>query len=445
MEKQTRLYVSGVVAAAILGVAAVVLLAPPVRPGMVQPIVLLGALALMAELLGYLLSTAVAGSIAVIPYLGCVLITGNWLAPVAVAAVKIISESQRGNARIKATFNVASHVLGASIAVLVFRALGGVDLLALSNVSLRDATLTIGIPALVAILTSTAVNGFLVSAVIAVSAKRTLPDVWSNSFRSPLGFDLLMGPIIFVFAWMYVAHGPLAALTLWVPILGVRQVHKTNMDLERTNAELLELMVKSIEARDPYTSGHSRRVHHFATIIARAMGLKERDINTVSQAALLHDVGKIHEKYGPILQKADKLTPEEWQIMQQHPADGAELVATMSGLKNIVASIRHHHERWDGTGYPLGLAGEQIPLPARIIMFADTIDAMTSERPYRPGLPSEVVRGELVKCRGKQFDPHISDHVIAETTWRQLFGEEGRAATLRLTVITPDRRVASKM
>ena len=111
----------------------------------------------------------------------------------------------------------------------------------------------------------------------------------------------------------------MAAAALWVPILGLRQVHRTNLELEQTNEELLELMVKSLEARDPYTSGHSRRVQQYSTIIARAIGLSEKQIEQISMAALLHDVGKIYEKYAAVLSKQDKLTPEEWAIIQDHP------------------------------------------------------------------------------------------------------------------------------
>ena len=182
---------------------------------------------------------------------------------------------------------------------------------------------------------------------------------------------------------------------------------------ERTNEELLELMVKSIEARDPYTSGHSRRVQHYSMIVARAAGLAEKEVQTVGRAALLHDVGKIYEKYGPILRKPDRLNAEEWDTMQEHPVDGAELIATMTKLRELVAPVRHHHENWDGTGYPDGLAGELIPQSARIIRFADTIDAMTTERPYRRTKSSEEVRAEIIRCRATQFDPQLVDRLLS--------------------------------
>ena len=115
--------------------------------------------------------------------------------------------------------------------------------------------------------------------------------------------------------------------------------------------------------------------------------------------------------------------------MQEHPIDGANLVATMSGLKEIIPAIRHHHENWDGSGYPDGLSREQIPLAARIISFADTIDAMTSERPYRQPLTEAQVRAEIIRCRGRQFDPEIADRLISSGLWLSLFQPQKRTAT----------------
>jgi putative nucleotidyltransferase with HDIG domain len=228
---------------------------------------------------------------------------------------------------------------------------------------------------------------------------------------------------------VYAAFGSIAGAALWVPILGLRQVHRINLELERTNEELLELMVKSLEARDPYTSGHSRRVQQYSTTIARALGLNDKQVAEVGRAALLHDVGKIHEKYAAVLAKQDKLTIEEWAIIQDHPDDGANLVATMTRLRDIVPAIRHHHENWDGTGYPGQMAGEVIPLASRIIRLADTIDAMTTERPYRGPLTELEVRNEIVRCRGSQFDPDITDRLLSSPLWRSLFSSQSTPST----------------
>ena len=115
--------------------------------------------------------------------------------------------------------------------------------------------------------------------------------------------------------------------------------------------------------------------------------------------------------------------------MQGHPIDSAALVSTVSQLRDVIPAVRHHHENWDGSGYPDRIAGDSIPLASRIIMFADTIDAMTTERPYRPPLDEGAVRGELIRCRGKQFDPQICDALLRSPLWSQLFSQSSPART----------------
>jgi HD-GYP domain-containing protein (c-di-GMP phosphodiesterase class II) len=208
----------------------------------------------------------------------------------------------------------------------------------------------------------------------------------------------------------------------------MRQLYIVNSKLERTNRELLEVMVAAIEARDPYTSGHSRRVAANARIIGSAIGLKSRDVERISVAALIHDVGKIHEVFGPILSKPGRLTPEENAVMKTHPIKSEELAATVSELKDVLPMIRHHHENWDGSGYPDGLAAEAIPVGSRVIMFADTIDAMTTDRPYRAALGEAAVRKELEKFKGVQFDPEIYDRLVNSVDFRLLFHSSGSLA-----------------
>jgi HD-GYP domain-containing protein (c-di-GMP phosphodiesterase class II) len=206
--------------------------------------------------------------------------------------------------------------------------------------------------------------------------------------------------------------------------LGYRELNKVNWQLQQTNQELLQLMVAAIEARDPYTSGHSRRVSRNSRLIAQAIGLREKQVERVAVAALLHDVGKIHEIFAPILSKPGRLTAEENAIMQTHPIKSEELVRTVSQLRDVVAPIRHHHENWDGTGYPDGLVGAAIPIASRIIMFADTIDAMTTDRPYRAALTETQVRAEFVKLRGRQFDPSICDALLSSPIYPKLFDQD---------------------
>jgi len=179
--------------------------------------------------------------------------------------------------------------------------------------------------------------------------------------------------------------------------------------------------VHTVEFRDPYTSGHSQRVSRYSRLIAEIIGLNSKAVERISVAALLHDVGKIHEIFAPILMKPGRLTPEERSVMELHPIKGAELVEKISDLRDIVPAVRHHHENWDGTGYPDRLAGNAIPIAARIIRFADTMDAMLTDRPYRKALSEKEVRSELSRFRAIEFDPEICDALLGSDRFGKFF------------------------
>jgi putative nucleotidyltransferase with HDIG domain len=423
---QTRAagFVLAVIVCAVLMACILYRIDPSVREGSVSAVLVLGILALMGEAWQFMLPRSAVASIAFIPYAAMALVVPNWVVLAAIAAAKFIEASLSRRSVLKSAFNIALFVLMFACTILAYRAMGGTAFLPADGMEARSfasMTRANGIAALIAFCVSFAVNMLLLSTVIALHSGRTVRAVWRENHLSGMGLEMIAAPVVFLFGWVYVAHGAIAAALVWVPILGYRHTIKTSLDLEQTNRELLELMIKSIEARDPYTSGHSRRVQHYAMLIARALGLTEREVEHVSTSALLHDVGKIHEKYGKILTKEDKLSPDEWSLMREHPIDGANLVATMTRLHQFVAPVRHHHENWNGTGYPDGLAGDRIPLASRIIMFADTIDAMTTARPYRGPLGEEVVRAEIIRRRGEQFDPAIADAILSSPVWRHLF------------------------
>jgi putative nucleotidyltransferase with HDIG domain len=183
-------------------------------------------------------------------------------------------------------------------------------------------------------------------------------------------------------------------------------------------------MVKAIEARDPYTSGHSIRVATLAKAIAQETGMSAADVEKVYTAAILHDVGKIHEEFAPLLRKDSKLTAEETALLQTHAVKSAELVGIISTFRGTIQdAVRSHHERWDGAGYPDGLSGETIPLGARIIMISDTTDAMTTDRPYRKRLSVDAVIAELQKYKGSQFDPKLVDITINSVGVRRVISD----------------------
>jgi len=395
---------------------------PVPRGDFLNAALVFGSIGLLARFLSHRTSRDTQGSIAFIPVLASAAIAPHWLTMVVAAAAAFIGQRAFGKDWLKTAFNTSQYALSIGAAILAYRIVGG---LPLHNVGESTA-----LSLVVLFLVFLGVNSASVSGVIAIVNERDFFEVWKKAVLGDLAYDFLSLPIVLFFVWAYASFGPMGALFLAVPLLGIRQLYIVKSKLEQTNRELLELMVAAIEARDPYTSGHSRRVAANSRIISEAIGLKERETERIAIAALLHDVGKIHDVFGPILNKPGRLTPEENAIMKTHPIKSEELAATVSELKDVLPLIRHHHENWDGSGYPDAIAGEAIPLGSRIIMFADTIDAMTTDRPYRAALGEAAVRSEMKKFRGTQFDPAIYDRLLASPEFSRLFST-GKEMPLR--------------
>lgn len=179
-------------------------------------------------------------------------------------------------------------------------------------------------------------------------------------------------------------------------------------------------LLQALRERDPYTYGHCRRVSRNARLLAEAAGLNQYDARVIEYSSLFHDLGKMGIP-DTILLKPGRLTPREEEIMRSHPVKSAEIITPLSSIpffRDVLPGIRHHHERMDGAGYPDGVSGEQIPLTARIILIADTFDAMTTTRPYRRGLPFDVAYKELKLFSGRQFDPQlVKTFLQAHPSW----------------------------
>ncbi|MBI5018549.1 MAG: GAF domain-containing protein [Deltaproteobacteria bacterium] len=177
--------------------------------------------------------------------------------------------------------------------------------------------------------------------------------------------------------------------------------------LRQTVAESIRALAGAIEAKDRYTRGHSDRVTHYCRLTALALGVAEAEVDVIVRSAILHDVGKIGVPEA-VLHKPGRLTDEEFGYIQRHPAVGVDIVREIGAMTETLPIIQCHHERFDGRGYPRGVAGGAIPLGARIMAVADTFDAMTSDRPYRDGLPAQTAFEEIDRCAGAQFDPDIA-------------------------------------
>lgn len=187
-----------------------------------------------------------------------------------------------------------------------------------------------------------------------------------------------------------------------------RQIRMAMEDLNLAYNHSLTALVRALDAREKETGSHSERVMTYTLLLGEAMGVPEKDLSVMARGALLHDIGKVGISDN-ILLKPAKLDEREWMEMMRHPQLGYEILSGIKFLKGPAEMVLAHHERFDGSGYPKGLSRSGIPLGARIFSLVDTLDAMTSDRPYRKALPFEAVTSEVKRCRGTQFDPEIVD------------------------------------
>ena len=186
-----------------------------------------------------------------------------------------------------------------------------------------------------------------------------------------------------------------------------KQLYDKNEELERAYLDTIGILRQTVEAKDPYTRGHSDRVSEYSVLIGKKLGLDEKTLHILKIGGLFHDIGKIGIP-DSILLKESKLSDEEYSQIKNHPMIGVHMLGDAAIFTDILPIVKHHHERYDGRGYPSQLVGDDIPYVARIAAVADTFDAMTSKRSYRDSLPIDVVRAEIERCSGTQFDPNIA-------------------------------------
>lgn len=203
-----------------------------------------------------------------------------------------------------------------------------------------------------------------------------------------------------------------------------------NQAIKQVNDELFLTLAKIFDARDPYVGGHAAQVASYAVAIGQELGLSAEQLEMLRQGGYLHDIGKIAIPEA-ILHKPAKLTDEEFELLKEHTNMGADFIATSQGLRHLAPFIRHHHERWDGGGYPDGLAATDIPLEARILNVCDSVEAMASDRPYHRALSTDQIIAEVQRCSGTQFDPVVAKAFItvAEREATQFIVNSARKVT----------------
>jgi putative nucleotidyltransferase with HDIG domain len=243
----------------------------------------------------------------------------------------------------------------------------------------------------------------------------------------------LYAPITALFAYAYTGAGEWVLLFFVIPVLAAHlslrmharqaqlieelettndQLAEANVHLRRTNLSFATAMVHALDSRDAYTAGHSAAVAVYSRDIAKELGMPQSEVERVHLCALLHDIGKIGLR-AEILQKTSALTDDEWEEMRDHSRIGAEILGRVEDYADVAAIVRSHHERWDGAGYPDGLAADQIPKLARIIAVADSYNAMTSDRPYRRAMTTERAIQQLTLGKQSQFESALVEAFLA--------------------------------
>jgi HD superfamily phosphohydrolase YqeK len=439
LSKAVRVYIAGVTAVSAALTIALAIVGPSATVDSAAMAGFLCAIGWLATRTTYEVDQKgrAVGSVGFMLFPAAAFVVANWVVPVAVALTVLSLELRRKKEAPKVLFNTAVLAAANAGSILAFRLAGGTPWSDQGEISVGSVAALL--------LTGSLTPSALTTGVVALSTHQPFWQTWRSVTGRTAIDDVLVSPVVGVIAYAVVAWGIGWTIVACTTLIWINRLYQTNQALQRVSREMLELMVSAIEARDPYTSGHSRRVSRMGVEIARSIGLTDREVQRIEVAGLLHDVGKIHEKYAPILSKPDRLTRDEWMLMKEHPIDGEKLVSNVSQLHDVLPAVRHHHERWDGAGYPDGLKGEAIPLMARVLAIADTIDAMTSDRSYRRGMSVDEVKREVERCAGTQFDPEIVSKLLSGPYWDALFApvDTEPSARFGLALVRPEVATAS--
>ncbi|WP_455358581.1 HD-GYP domain-containing protein [Streptomyces sp. SYSU K21746] len=387
---------------------------PALTPGYGTPwgaVALLGALYALCELVRirpFMGRRVPAGIGSFFP----VVLAAVFLLPPAAAALVAVPGALAGrieqrHAGVRRVWHAAQHALAAWAAAGVYGVLRGPAALGGVHLNLTPDFPYVLAPAAAAVLVFCGVTAALDGAILVTAERRPARTAWRGLLLRSLAPHCVHGPAGLMMAVLWRSpYGPPAALLVLLPMYiscwVFAQYHRERAAHQAT----IRALVQAVDIKDRYTRGHSERVGQASTMIARELGMAEDRLEVLRFAGILHDVGKLGVPTR-LLRKDGPLTPEERRIIELHPEYGHEMVRGIGFLGEARAAILHHHERIDGSGYPYGLSGRQIPEFARVVAVADAFDAMTSTRSYRRGRPVETAVRELERCAGAQFDPRM--------------------------------------
>ncbi|MGL6173931.1 MAG: HD-GYP domain-containing protein [Cellulosilyticaceae bacterium] len=263
------------------------------------------------------------------------------------------------------------------------------------------------IPILVFSMIHLVVNNFIIAILIWIKSGKNIIYCFGTNIKLTFLNYLIMVPFGIILTKAFLTYEYWGIIFILFPILLVKYTFTYYAEAQSQFIQTVATLMNAMEARDKYTQGHSHRVAEIAVILGKELGFNQWKVEKLRIAAMLHDVGKMGISDN-ILNKPGKLTDEEFNIIKSHPTIGSGIIKDIKNLQYVVPIVKHHHERYDGKGYPEGKSGEELDIGVYIIQLADTIDAMASDRPYRKGLPKEVIMEEVNKYLGTQFHPKVA-------------------------------------
>jgi HD-GYP domain-containing protein (c-di-GMP phosphodiesterase class II) len=304
-------------------------------------------------------------------------------------------------------FNASMLALQGVVGGLVYLWIGGAaDIAAVQGPS--ALLLHVGVPLMVADVAQMLVNALLLSGIMRLSTgvppRRFFAQIVTGSGVAYIAYGVI--GFLLVILWVPADVGPFSAVLILAPLFVARWAFVQFGDEQRAHERTLSALVTAVETKDPYAAGHSARIAQLAEWMAEPLSMGAQDVQALRYAAMLHDVGKVGVPTR-ILRRPRALTPADLEALTHHPALGVVLVREIEFLSGSLAGIRHHHERWDGLGYPDSLAGDEIPLISRVIAVADAFDALTTDRTERPALAPPQALKQIEQRRGRQFDPQV--------------------------------------
>ena len=304
----------------------------------------------------------------------------------------------------KHLFNAGQYLISMGVASIVFENLYNRDIV--NFFYPKNITIIFLVAFIFFVLNTT-----LTASAISISERANFINVWIFNFAWLIPSQIFLGVMAVTISFLYRLYGPFTLLFTCLPLVIAQYTYLLRIKERKALLSSILQIVKVVEAKDVYTAGHSVRVAEYSEEIARGMGLNEYDIEILKNLANLHDIGKIQIDLS-LLNKRGKLSDSDWKEIKRHPIVGYDIVKEITFLKDKADAVLYHHERIDGSGYPYGKKGDDIPLFAKILCVADSYDAMTTKRPYREALSREQAIFELKRNSGKQFDPVVCETMI---------------------------------